>query len=82
MIGSATLVLLSITFWIDGRRWQVIALTVSSALVAGTAAWARSDRLRVLSRASGDDVVTALVVLAGTAWGLPLVQVPAPTGPF
>ena len=80
-VGGAAFILLGVAWWVEGDRWQVIVLTVCGALVAGLAVWARSGRLTVLSRVASVVVVAALVVVAGAAWGLPPLRVPAPSGP-
>lgn len=79
--GAATLALLVTAIWMEGTRWQVVLLAVSGVLVAGMVVWTRSGRLRVLSRVSGTFLLAGLVVLAGAAWALPPMLVPAPTGP-
>ena len=81
VVGGAAFILLGVAWWVEGDRWQVIALTVCGALVAGLAVWARSGRLTVLSRAASVVVVAALVIVAGAAWGLPPLRVPVPSGP-
>ncbi|WP_435742439.1 alpha/beta hydrolase family protein [Microbacterium sp. PMB16] len=80
-VGIMTLAGLGVAFWMEGTRWQVIALAVAGLFVAGAVAWARSGRLTVLSRVGGTAVVVAIAILAGAAWGLPPVHVPAPSGP-
>ena len=81
VLGSAALLLLAIAFVLEGPRLPLIAAAIAGAAGGGIVLWARSGKVPRLASAASVVLAFGLVGIAGAAWALPPMSVPAPTGP-
>ena len=81
VVGSAALLLLGIAFVTEGARPQLIAAAVAALAGAAVVLWARSGKAPRLATVGAFVLAFAVVGIAGAAWVLPPMSVPAPTGP-
>lgn len=80
IVGSTALVALLLAFVLEGARAQLLAAAVAAIAVAVVVLWARSGRTPKLAITGGVVLALGLVGIAASAWALPPVFLPAPTG--
>ncbi|MBT2588555.1 alpha/beta fold hydrolase [Arthrobacter sp. ISL-95] len=80
--GMATAAVLVVAVSVEGPRPQVLALLTLAVLTAGVVVWLRSSRRPRLAAATSLILILSLVGVAGAAWVLPPISIPAGSGSF
>ncbi|MFZ4895448.1 alpha/beta hydrolase family protein [Plantibacter sp. Mn2098] len=80
IVGSTALVALLLAFVLEGARPQLLAAAIAAIAVAAVVLWTRSGRTPKLAVTGVVVLAFGLVGIAASAWALPPVFLPAPTG--